>query len=120
MSLPGVEQRDSWGFPTFRVGGKIFAATGIRYRGPHVAFKAAAPSEVEGDDRFAAISGFGSWKRFEDWYFYFFDTKRRDDWKALERLLTVSWELHLAMLPRKKQDAILAVKKPTKKKAPKK
>ena len=107
LALPGVEQRNSWGFPTFRVGGKIFAATGVRYRGPHLAFKAADPSELAGDDRFAPISEFGSWKRFEDWYFYFFDIERQDDWALLEKLLTVSWELHLALLPKKKQDEIL-------------
>lgn len=108
LALPGVEQRNSWGFPTFRVGGKIFAATGVRYRGVHLAFRVADPSELEGDDRFAPISEFGSWKRFDDWYFYFFDAEREDDWEFLERLLTVSWELHLALLPKKKQDALLA------------
>jgi predicted DNA-binding protein (MmcQ/YjbR family) len=107
MALPGVTKRISWGFPNYRVGEKMFAASGTGHGGPHLCFKVSDTSAVT-DSRFKLVSEVGSWKGYEDWYFYFFDPTQPDDWKALKHLTEVSWELIFAQLPKKKQDAILA------------
>lgn len=107
MALPGVTKRISWGFPNYRVAEKMFAASGTGHGGAHLVFKVADRTALT-DPRFKPVSEIGSWKGYEDWYFYFFDEERPDDWKALELLTEVSWELIFAQLPKKKQDAVLA------------
>ena len=111
----GVTERTSWGFPNFRVDKKMYAACGTGHGGPHLCFKVADHSAAAGDARYKLISEVGSWKGYEDWYFYYFDWARKDDWAKLKHLMEVSWELHFAKLPQKKQDAILAPKPKAKK-----
>src|SRR5207237_3721156 len=94
LALPGVTERISWGEPNWLVGGKMFAAVGPGHGGPHLAFKAAGGAVEGADDRFKTMSSVSSWRGTEDWYFYFFDFGRKDDWKQLKHLIEVSWELH--------------------------
>ena len=109
-ALPGVTERISWGHPNWLVGGKMFAAVGPGHGGPHLVFKVADRSEVEGDARFVRVNDVGKWGGHEDWWFYFFDFAKEDDWDALKHLIEVSWELHFAALSKKKQDEIFPPK----------
>ena len=109
-ALPGSEERISWGFPNHRVGGKkgkMFAGYGTGHGGPHIVFKVSDDSAFARDKRYVRVNDVGSWKGYEDWWFYFFDWKREDDWDALKGLLEVSWEIVFATLPKKLQAEIL-------------
>jgi len=46
LALPEVEERESWGHPTFRIGGKIFAVYGDDDDGPRVTCKAPPGSQT--------------------------------------------------------------------------
>lgn len=117
-ALPGVTERISWGHPNWLVGGKMFAGVGPGHGGPHLVFKVADRS-IEKDERFKPVSSIGAWKGYDDWYLYFFDWDREDDWDHLKQLLEVSWELLYAKLSKKKQAEVMApIKKKRKSAAP--
>lgn len=109
-ALPGVTERISWGWPNWLVGGKMFAASGTGHGGAHLVFKVADRSAVEGDKRFVRVNDVGKWSGHDDWWFYFFDFEKADDWDALKHLVDVSWELVFSSLSKKKQDEILPPK----------
>lgn len=66
LALPGVTKRMSWGFPNYRVGEKMFAASGTGRGGTHLCFKVADRTAVT-DSRYKLVSEVGSWKGYEDW-----------------------------------------------------
>lgn len=103
LALPGATEKTAWGHPTFRIADKMFAACGTGHGGPHLAFAVANPKQLrDSDPRFQPIP----YPSREAWLFYFF-SDRKDDWRELERLLEVSWELVFASLPKKRQAEIL-------------
>jgi predicted DNA-binding protein (MmcQ/YjbR family) len=117
-ALPGVFERISWGHPNWLVGGlgggkggKMFAGCGTGHGGPHLVFKVADRSLVD-DDRYKPVSEVGKWPGYEDWYLYYFDWEREDDWDRLKHLMEVSWELMFSKLPKKKQAEVLGESAP--------
>jgi predicted DNA-binding protein (MmcQ/YjbR family) len=90
LSLPGTEEVEAWGHPTFRIGGKIFAGFGADEKQATMSVKTSLEMQaslVASDDRYkiAAYVGKHGWVEL--------DLSARVDWGEVEALVRESYRL---------------------------